>query len=63
MKQGDFLLYVSGGKIEVGKWVRTTYDGKVVLMPKRTLGKSKKIRKRGYCVSLNDLFQKYRGLL
>ena len=63
MKQGDFLLYITGGKIEVGKWVRTTFEGKVVLMLKRTSGKAKKIRKKEYCVSLNDLFQKYRGLL
>lgn len=63
MKQGDFLLYITGNKIEVGKWVRTTFDGKVVLMPKRTSGKARKIRKKECCVSLNDLFQKYRGLL
>ena len=63
MKQGDFLIYISQGKIEVGKWVRTTFDGKVVLMPKRTSGKARKIRKKECCVSLNDLFQKYRGLL
>jgi hypothetical protein len=46
MKQGDFLLYITGGKIEVGKWVRTTFEGKVVLMPKRTSGKARKIRKK-----------------
>lgn len=63
MKQGDFLLYITGGKIEVGKWVRTTFDGKVVLMPKGGAGKQRKTRKRKCCVSLNDLFQKYRGLL
>jgi len=63
MKQGDFLIYITQGRIEVGKWVRTTFDGKVVLMPKRTSGKVKKIRKKDRCVSLNDLFQKYRGLL
>lgn len=63
MKQGDFLLYITGGKIEVGKWVRTTIDGKAVLMPKGGVGKQRKIRKRKCCVSLNDLFQKYRGLL
>jgi len=63
MKRGDFLIYITQNKIEVGKWVRTTFDGKVVLMPKRTSGKAKKIRKKEYCVSLNDLFKKYRGLL
>lgn len=63
MKQGDFLIYITGGEIEVGKWVRTTIDGKIVLMPKRTSGKSRKIRKKEHCVSLNDLFKKYRGLL
>ena len=61
MKEGDFVIYYCNGEPKVGKYVRTQFNKRIVIMPKQ--GGCRAIRNKDQCLSLNDLFKKYEPLL
>ena len=61
MKEGDFVIYFCNQKPMVGKYVRTQFNKRLVIMPKH--GGCRAIRNKERCLSLNDLFNKYGTLL
>ncbi len=60
MKEGDFLVYYCNGKPMVGKYVRTQFNKRLVILPR--IGE-RAIRNKDQVLSLNDLFKKYGDLL
>jgi hypothetical protein len=60
MKEGDFVIYVSNEELKIGKYVRTQFNKRLVIMPR--VGE-RAIRNRSKVLSLNDLFKKYGDLL
>lgn len=61
MKEGDFVIYYIDEEPRVGKYVRTQFNKRIVIMPKH--GGCRVIRNKERCLSLNDLFKKYGTLL
>lgn len=63
MKEGDFVVYYVSGKPEIGKFVRTQYNGRCVILPQRKQNSVSVVRNKKQIVSLNDMFKKYEPLL
>ena len=61
MKEGDFLIYYCNGKPMIGKYVRTQFNKRLVILPKA--GGCRAIRNEDQCLSLNELFKKYAPLM
>ena len=61
MKEGDFVIYYCFDRPRVGKYVRTQFNKRLVILPKT--GGCRAIRNRNQVLSLNDLFKKYGDLL
>ena len=61
MKEGDFVIYFCNGEPKVGKYVRTQFNKRIVIMPKQ--GGCRAIRNKEQCLSVNDLVAKYGTLL
>lgn len=61
MKEGDFVIYIANQELKIGKYVRTQFNRRIVIMPKQ--GGQRAIRNKTACLSLNDLFAKYGDLL
>ena len=60
MKEGDFVIYFCNGKPKVGKYVRTQFNRRLVILPR--IGE-RAIRNKDQVLSMNDLFAKYGTLL
>jgi len=60
MKEGDFVIYYCNGQPRVGKYVRTQFNKRLVILPR--MGE-RAIRNKDQVLSLNDLFKKYGDLL
>jgi len=63
MQVGDFVVYFVCGKPQIGKFVRTQYNGRCVIMPQKRQNNIAVLRNKQQIVSLNDMFKKYEPLL
>ena len=61
MKEGDFVIYFANQKPHIGKYVRTQFNKRIVIIPKGGLHRI--IRNKELCVSVNELVAKYGELL
>ena len=60
MKEGEFVIYYCNNKPKVGKYVRTQFNKRLVVVPRTG---ARAIRNRDQVLSLNELFEKYGTLL
>jgi len=63
MEQGDFVVYFVSGKPQIGKYTRTRYNTRLVIMPQKKQNSICVLRNRSQVISINDLVKKYGPLL